>query len=124
MRNLENPRQSALFFSSKKSARDTAPVTLDGKNLPWVKKISHLGCTLESDNSMRTDLICKRGPFIGKANSLLQEFHYTSPETMFKLVDTYATSCYGSPLWDLTSNEAEKLYKSWNELVRNILDLD
>ena len=73
---------------------------------------------------MRTDLIHKRGQFIGKVNSLLQEFHYTSPETMFKLVDTYAISCYGSPLWDLTSNEAEKLYKSWNVLVRNILDLD
>ena len=43
---------------------------------------------------------------------------------MFKLVDTYATSCYGSSLWDLTSHDAEKLFTSWNVMVRNILNLD
>ena len=107
----DDPRKSktkCIVFSNKKVQRDPAPVTLDGKALPWVSKISHLGCILcmlESNNSMKIDLIQKR-----KVNSLLQEFHYTRSEIMFKLVDTYATSCYGSSLWDLSSNDAEKLY--------------
>ena len=103
---------------------DPAPIVLDGKILPWVRKISHLGCTLEVDNSMKTDLAQKRGQFIGKINSLLQEFHFVQNESKFKLLDTYATSFYGSSLWDLMSNEAEKLYRSWNVMVRNFLNLD
>ena len=66
----------------------------------------------------------KRGQFIGKVNSLLQEFHFISYETMFKLINTYATSFYGSSAWDLTFNNADKLYKSWNVMVRNVLNLD
>ena len=43
---------------------------------------------------------------------------------MFRLIDTYASSCYGSSLWDLRSKDAEKLYRSWNVMVRNVLSLD
>lgn len=73
---------------------------------------------------MAKDFILKRGQFIGKVNALLQEFHYCSHVVMFKLIDTYAISCYGSSLWDLRSNEAERLYKSSNVTVRNVLSLD
>ena len=73
---------------------------------------------------MKADLAQKRGQFIGKVNSLLQEFHFVSTESKLKLIDTFASSFYGSSLWDLTSNEADKLYRSWNVTVRNVLDLD
>ena len=59
----DDPRKSktkCIVFSNKKLLRDPAPVTLDGKALPWVNKISHLGCILESNNSMKTDLIQKK----------------------------------------------------------------
>ena len=36
-------------------------MTLDGVPLPWVKKVLHFGCTLDSDNSMQTDIAL---PFI------------------------------------------------------------
>ena len=117
-------KTKCMVFSKKRSSVDPAPITLDGKNLPWVKKINHLGNILECDNSMKTDIIQKRGQFIGRVNSLFQEFHYTSPEIMFQLVNTYASSFYGSQLWNLRSNEAEKLFNSWNVTVRNILDLN
>ena len=123
----DNPSKSktkCIVFSKRKLITDPAPIILDGKNLPWVQKISHLGCILELDNLMKADLIQKRGQFIGKANSLLQEFHYVSPQTMFRLIDTYASSCYGSSLWDLKSKDAEKLYRSWNVMVRNVLSVD
>ena len=97
----DDPNKSktkCIVFSKKKQQSDPAPITLDGNNLPWVKKINHLGCILEADNSMKADLAQKRGQFIGKVNSLLQEFHFISKETMFKLIDTYATSFYGSSI--------------------------
>ena len=55
-----------------------APVILNKQKLPWVKRITHLGCVLDSKNSMRDDIVTKRGKFIGKVNSLLQEFHFVS----------------------------------------------
>ena len=123
----DNPTKSktkCIVFSKKKSPCDPAPIMLDGKALPWVQKISHLGCTLESDNSMKSDIMQKRGQFIAKSNSLLQEFSNVSHETMLKLIDTYVSSCYGAQVWNLQCKEAEKLFTSWNVLIRNVLNLD
>ena len=46
----------------------------------------HLGNTLQADNSMKTDCILKRGRFIGKVNSLLQEFHFVDSSVFVKLL--------------------------------------
>ena len=66
----------------------------------------------------------KRGKFIGKVNSLLQEFHFSDPSTLTKLTKIYASSFYGSSLWNLTSKDAERLYAAWNVSMRNIFRLD
>ena len=73
---------------------------------------------------MKTDVTLKRGQFIGKVNSLLQEFHFASKNILLKLVNTYTTSFYGSQLWDPYSAECNKLFRSWNVTVRNVLNLD
>ena len=62
--------------------------------------------------------------FVGKLNSPLQEFHYASPDIVMKLVHTYATSMYGSNIWDIFSSDCDKIYKSYNVAVRSIFNLD
>ena len=69
---------------------------------------------------MRIDCAMKRGRFIGKVNSLLQEFHFTEPQVKMKIVNIFATSFYGSGLWDLQSKDVDRLYKSWNVMVRMV----
>ena len=113
-----------VFSKRAKDSLNLAPILLDGQKLPWVKKVTHLGCILDSDNSMKSDIANKRGKFIGKINSILQEFHYASPEILFKVISVYATSFYGSSVWDLQSKNAEKLYTSWNIMIRNVFKLD
>ena len=54
---------------------------------------------------------------------MLQEFHFASPEVLIRLVNVYASSFYGSNLWDLYSPQVDKIYKSWNVTVRNIFNL-
>ena len=73
---------------------------------------------------MKTDISLKRGKFIGKVHSLMQEFHYASKDVMMKLVDTYTTSFYGSPLWDPLSADCDRIYRSWNVAIRNIYGVD
>ena len=72
---------------------------------------------------MSIDILQKRGKFIGKVNSLLQEFHYVKPDILTKLVSIYATSFYGSGLWSLLSTECNKLFANWNVSMRQIFSL-
>ena len=104
-------KTKCLIFSKVKSARDNvAPIILNGDPLPWVDSVKHLGNLLEFDNSMKTDCVLKRGKFIGKINSLLQEFHYVEPQIMIKLINIYCTSFYGSNLWNIYSKEVTRIF--------------
>ena len=112
-------KTKCIIFSKKhKDLKDVAPVLLNGDPLPWVQQVKHLGNVLQSDNSMKVDCSVKRGKFIGKINSLMQEFSYSDPKVKIRIFNIFATSFYGSGLWDLTSNEVDRIYKSWNVAVR------
>ena len=117
-----NPAKSktkCIIFSTKaKECMNVLPVKLNGTNLPWVTEVKHLGNILESDNSMKKDLTVKRGKFIGKLNSLAQEFYFASPSVKMKVFNIYCTSFYGSGLWDLYSSDCQRLYTAWNVAVR------
>ena len=112
-------KTKGIIFSPKPKLRlNILKIRLNGDDLPWVTEVKHLGNTLESSNTMRRDVSIKKGQFIGKMNSLLQEFHYVSPAVLFKIVNIYAVSFHGSGLWDLFSNDCDHLYKAWNVAVR------
>ena len=113
-----------MFNKKSRDYFNLAPIILNGQELPWVKKVTHLGNVLEADNSMKADIAIKRGKFIGKVNSLLQEFHYVSSQLLIKLVNVYASSFYGSCLLDLLSKDVERIYTTWNVTVRNVFRLD
>ena len=99
------------------------PIILNGDPLPWVEEVKHLGNVLQSENRMRHDVAVKRGKFIGSLNSMLQELHFVDSNVFMKLVNIYCTSFYGSNLWDLYSKDVDKIFKSWNVTVRNVLKL-
>ena len=92
---------------------------LNGDELLWVDKIKHLGNVLESNNSMKRDIAVKRGKFIGKLNSLSQESYFASPEVFTRILNIYASSFYGSGLWDLFSDDCDIIYISWNVAIRH-----
>ena len=117
-------KTKCIVFSPKPSDREgLAEIQLDGVPLPWVPEVLHLGHILECDSSMKKDIAIKRGRFIGKVNSLKQEFHYVSPEIKMKMYDIYTKSFYGSNLYDLFSTECNRLYTSWNIAVRDCFQI-
>ena len=65
----------------------------------------------------------KRGKFIGKVNSLLQEFQFVDPAVLVRILNIFTTSFYGSGLWDLQSPECDRLFKAWNVAIRHALGL-
>ena len=74
--------------------------------------------------SMRVDIVKKRGVFIGKMNSLSQEFHFAPPDIIIRLMNIHTTTLYGSNTWDILSKDCEKLYSSFNVAIRQILQVD
>ena len=115
--------KTKCIIFSKKKVTPVSPITLNGDPLPWVKEVKHLGNILQCDNTMKVDCVSKRGKFIGKVNSLLQEFQFVEPHVFVKFLSIYASSFYGSNLWNLYSNEVDRIYKSWNVTIRNVFKL-
>ena len=98
-------------------------IKLYGKPLPWVDSHFHLGSLVHMDGSMNHDLLCKRAEFISKIHSLRQELGDQSPDVFIKLVNIYLVSMYGSNCWDLFGVVAQKLFASWNVLIKTTFNL-
>ena len=115
---VKSKTKCVIFSKKAKDRVNVAPVKMNGDDLPWVTEVKHLGNILEDNNSMKRDITVKRGKFIGKLNSFFQEFYYATPDTFIKILNIYAVSFYGSGLWDLFSDDCDRLYKAWNVAVR------
>jgi hypothetical protein len=123
-------KTKCLLFSRDKSADQIPNVKLNGDNLPWVNTAKHLGNHLSSKLNLspispetKTDLLCKRAILYDKVHQVQQQFGYYDPHLVLKLLSIYSTALYGSPLWQLGSEEHLKLNRSWNTAVKMIWDL-
>ena len=93
--NIDKSKTKCIIFTKRKIKKDSiVPILLDGKPLKYVEKLNHLGNMIESDNSMKIDISMKRAKFIGKVNSLNQEFYFASPEVKSRLYEVYCCNFY------------------------------
>ena len=86
-------KTKCIMFSPKKKDRlDVAPIILNNDPLPWVEEVKHLGNLLQCENNMKRDVAIKRGKFIGKINSLLQELYFVDPEVFVRSISIVPAS--------------------------------
>ena len=97
-------------------------ITLDGKDLPWVRTAKHLGCKIgDKICGLKDDLMEKMATYINKVNELTQEFYFAHPMMKIRINHIFNSHFYGSALWDLFGIEALRLEKSWNVSQRIML---
>ena len=118
--NIAKSKTKCLAFNVTTRLKN---IILYNKQLPWVDSHIHLGHLIHKDESMCHDILNKRGEFISNVHSLRQELGDQEPDVFMKLVNIYYSSMYGSNVWDLYSDTANKLYISWNVLIRNTFNL-
>ena len=123
-------KTKCMLFSRYKSEDQVERLNLNGDSLPWVKTAKHLGNHLSSrlnkfpySPETKTDLLCKRAILFDKVHQIQQQFGYLEPKLVLRLLSIYSTALYGSPLWQLNSEEHSKLNRSWNTAVKIIWDL-
>ena len=119
-----NPVKSktkCIHFSKKRVNLES--ILLNGNRLPWVESANHVGNILERNNSFNQDVKTKRGSFIGRVHSILQEFSFANPLLKMKVIDVYASSFYGSCLWNFFSGQCDTLYTAWNNAIREAFSL-
>ena len=103
--NLMKCKTKCMAFLNQE--RDMKNITLDGKDLPWVKTAKHLGCKIvKKICGLKDDLMEKRATYINKVNELTQEFHFAHPLTKVRINNIFNSYFYGSVLWDLFGIEA------------------
>ena len=96
-------------------------IILNGDSFPWVESAKHVGNTVERNNTFSMDIRLKMGSFIVRIHSILQGVHFANP--MVKMIKMYATSFYGSSLWNLQYGDCVRLHIAWKNAVRESFDV-
>jgi hypothetical protein len=113
-----DPKKSktkCIHFNSKRSPQ---MLTVYNTQIPWVNTAVHLGHVISSDEDTRHDTNSKRCAFVSKVHALRQELGDQDPSVFLKLLNIYASSFYGSNLWDLGDDSSTKLYSAWNRSIK------
>ena len=118
--NIEKSKTKCLFFNYGGPVVNTK---LYDTPLPWVDSHIHLGHTIHKNESSSFDVLRARAEFISNIHALYQELGSINPDVFILLVQIYFTSFYGAVLWDLDSISANKLYTTWNVMIRNAFQL-
>ena len=117
-----DPKKSktkCVLFSGHNNKSYPFPIVLDGKKLPWVERVDHLGHVLQSTGSLEADACRARASFMARVDDLRDNLFFANPQQIVQGIQLYCCDGYGSMIWNLTSEYSEKFFRSWNIQVRN-----
>ena len=83
----------------------------------------HLGHTLTDDGKMSKDMNIKRMTYIVKCNDVREKYSFLHPRELQGVILTFCSAFYRSNLWQLGSDEVQKIYNLWNSTVRDVYDV-
>ena len=93
-------KTKCVFFCGKKKLEKPAPLTLYGRELPWVSSATHIGHILSEEGTMERDIKEKKAMFITRSTEVRETFSFAHPEEILNAVKVYCCDHYGSMLWD------------------------
>ena len=105
-------------IGKRKNLAKPAPLTLYGKELPWVASATHLGHDLHETGTMDYDIRVKRAEFMSKSTEIRETFYFASPVEVLRAVKVFAGDFYGANLWQLSGSMADQVFHAWNTCIK------
>jgi hypothetical protein len=117
--NPSKSKSKCIFVTGRSSnLAKPVPLTLCGKDLPWVVSATHLGHELHESGLMDHDARVKRAQFIDKSTEIRETFSFASPVEILRAVKVFAGDLYGAMLWKLSGDLAKQVYHAWNTCIK------
>ena len=117
-----NPSKSktkCLFVTGpKRNLSKPAPLTLCGRDLPWVSTATHLGHELHESGLMEYDAGIKKAIFVNQSVEIRETFGFANPIDIVSALKVYCSSFYGCMLWDLSGEKAGQVFNAWTTAVK------
>ena len=115
----EKSKSKCIYVTgSRKNLARPAPLTLCGRELPWVGHASHLGHEISESGNMDYDAKVKRAMFITSSVEVRENLSFASPVEVVHALKIYCSSFYGCMLWDLGGDPASQVFNSWTTAVK------
>ena len=90
--------KSIFVIGKRRNLSKPAPLTLCGRELPFVNQAEHLGSVLTEQGDMEHDASIKRAKFIDGSVKTREMFSFADPCEVIKAIKLYNSSFYGSSL--------------------------
>ena len=100
-----------------------ADLKINGVAIKKVDSAIMLGSYIGKD-SIRNNVSKARGDLVTSCNTLMSRFGSCSSVVLSKLFDSYCSSYYGCPLWNLNDVSLKDLQVVWRKCIRKIWKLD
>ena len=112
-------KSKCIFMcGSSRNVSYPVKVQLNGNDLPWVETGTHIGHELHQMCNMDFDIKTKRAKFINTSSDIIDIFRFAHPDQVLRAISLYCGHCYGSMLWDLSSELAGQFFISWKTSVK------
>ena len=112
-------KTKCMFITgTKKNLTRPDPLTLCGRELPWVTTATHLGHELHESGTMEHDAEVKRAVFISSSMEVRGTFKFASPVEILAALKVYCSSFYGCMLCNLSGEGARKVFNSWTTTLK------
>ena len=82
-----------------------------------------MGHIVSEDGDDKSDILNRRGSFIGQANNVVFWFGKLDCRVKIKLLKAYCSSFYGSELWDLGNENINALCTTWHQALHRVWKL-
>ena len=110
----KTPNRSKIKCIVMVGDKKPAPLVLCGgdQDLPWVESASHLGHMLHKSVTIDHNTSVARATFIDQSIETCQAFNFASPVELFRALQVFCCSHYGSMLRNIQDGSAKQYFRS------------
>ncbi len=111
----------AFCKGKARNVEEMPRIYLEDQALSWVLRVKFLGLHINYDLKEDIRIRLKQSDFIGRVNSLMYSFRYTTRRVLTLRLDSKCSHYYGCEAWDLKQSQAiHRFSVSWNKAMRRV----